>query len=99
MNLTLRTLLAWLDDTLPPNQVREIGKQVADSPFAKDLVEKIQRVTRQRRLSVPDRAGPDAVEANIVASYLDNELDSDHVVEYEKKCSDLGRPSGRSRTS
>ena len=25
MRLTLRTLLAWLDDTLQPTQVREIG--------------------------------------------------------------------------
>ena len=54
MRLTLRTLLAWLDDTLSPSEVREIGKQVAESPFAKELVERIHRVTRQRRLTVPN---------------------------------------------
>jgi hypothetical protein len=43
-------------------------------------------VTRQRRLSVPSSSGPDAVDPNIVASYLDNELDPDAVAEYEKKC-------------
>ena len=37
MRLTLRTLLAWLDDTLQPTQVREIGVQVAGSPFAQEL--------------------------------------------------------------
>ena len=86
MRLTLRTLLAWLDDTLSPSEVREIGKQVAESPFAKELVEKIHRVTRQRRLTVPPSNGPDAADPNLVASYLDNELDPDQVAEFEKKC-------------
>ena len=53
MRLTLRTLIAWLDDTLTPGEVRAIGQQVAESPFAKELVERVHRVTRQRRLSVP----------------------------------------------
>ena len=86
MRLTLRTLLAWLDDTLTPSEVREIGKQVADSSFAGDLVQRIHKVTRQRRLTVPPRTGADAVDPNIVASYLDNELDPDAVAELEKRC-------------
>jgi hypothetical protein len=86
MRLTLRTLLAWLDDTLKPTQVREIGHQVAESSFAQELAERIHRVTRQRRLTVPSSSGPDATDPNLVASYLDNELDPEAVAEYEKKC-------------
>ncbi len=86
MRLTLRTLLAWLDDTLPPTQVREIGRQVAESPYAQELVERIHRVTRQRRLTVPSRSGPDGTDPNVVAGYVDNDLDADEVAEYEKKC-------------
>jgi hypothetical protein len=86
MRLTLRTLLAWLDDTLSPGEVREIGKQVSESQYAQDLVERIQRVTRQRRLIVPSSSGPDATDPNLVASYLDNELDQDLVPPYEKLC-------------
>lgn len=86
MRLTLRTLLAWLDDTLSPAEVREIGRQVSESPFAKDLVERIHRVTRQRRLTVPPRTGQDSVDVNVVASYLDNQLDPDQVAELEKRC-------------
>jgi hypothetical protein len=86
MRLTLRTLLAWLDDTLQPTQVREIGIQVAESPFAQELTERIHRVTRQRRLSVPSSSGTDGTDPNVVASYLDNDLDPDEVAEYEKKC-------------
>ena len=86
MRLTLRTLLAWLDDTLPPSEVREIGRQVSESRFARDLVDRIRRVTRQRRLTVPTQGGPDAVDPNLVASYLDNELVPETVAEYEKLC-------------
>jgi hypothetical protein len=86
MRLTLRTLLAWLDDTLQPGEVRAIGKQVAESPFAQDLAERINRVTRQRRLSVPGNSGPEGCDPNIVASYVDNDLDPEAVADYEKKC-------------
>jgi hypothetical protein len=86
MRLTLRTLLAWLDDTLQPAEVKQIGSQVAGSPFAQELTDRIHRVTRQRRLSVPHSSGPDGVDANLVANYLDNELDAEEVAEYEKKC-------------
>jgi hypothetical protein len=86
MRLTLRTLLAWLDDTLPPGQVKEIGKQVSESPYAKELVERIHRVTRQRRLTVPGKSGPEATDPNEVAGYVDNDLEPDKVADYEKKC-------------
>jgi hypothetical protein len=86
MRLTLRTLLAWLDDTLPPTQVRDIGRQVAESPYAQELVDRIHLVTRQRRLTVPSKSGPDATDPNVVASFVDNDLEPDQVAEYEKKC-------------
>lgn len=86
MNLTLRTLLAWLDDTLPPGEVREIGRKVNEAPAAQELVKRIQKVSRRRRLSVPGSSGPDGVDANVVAAYLDNQLNHEQVVEYEKKC-------------
>ena len=71
---------------LQPAEVKEIGSQVAGSPFAQELTERIHRVTRQRRLSVPSSSGPDGIDPNQVASYLDNELDPEAVAEYEKKC-------------
>ncbi len=86
MRLTLRTLLAWLDDTLPPTQVREIGRQVSESTYAQELVERIQLVTRQRRLTVPGKSGPEGSDPNIVAGYVDNDLDAEQVAEYERKC-------------
>lgn len=86
MRLTLRTLIAWLDDKLTPTEVRTIGQQVAESPFARELVDRIQRVTRQRRLTVPNDTGPDSVDPNVVASYLDSHLTAEQVADYEKRC-------------
>ena len=86
MRLTLRTLLAWLDDTLPPAEVREIGKQVNESDIARELVERINKVTRQRRLTVPHSTGPDATDPNVVAEYLDNVLAPEGINAFEKNC-------------
>ena len=86
MRLTLRTLIAWLDDTLTPAEVKAIGHQVSESPFAKELIERIHRVTRQRRLTVPSESGHDSTDVNTVASYLDNQLGDEAVNDFEKKC-------------
>jgi hypothetical protein len=75
-----------MDDTLDPDQVKEIGKQVAESPFARELTDRINRVTRQRRLAVPSSSGTDATDANTVAAYLDNDLDPEAVADFEKRC-------------
>jgi hypothetical protein len=71
---------------LPADEVRQIGQQVADSPYAREIVDRIQRVTRQRRLTAPAQTGPEGADANVVAEYLDNGLSSDQVIEFEKKC-------------
>jgi hypothetical protein len=86
MRLTLRTLLCWLDDTLPPDEVRRIGQQVEESDLAREIVERIQRVTRRRRLTIPPATGADATDPNTVAEYLDNVMPADVVPEFERLC-------------
>lgn len=88
MRLTLRTLLAYLDDTLEPMQAREIGKKVGESHVAQELIERIKKVTRRRGLNAPPAAGPDKMDANTVAEYLDNDLSSDAVSEVESRALD-----------
>src|SRR4051794_33469715 len=88
MRLTLRTLLAYLDDTLPPDQAREIGQKVAESHVAQELIERIKKVTRRRGLTVPPAAGPDKIDANTVAEYLDNDLPAEQLAEVESKALD-----------
>jgi hypothetical protein len=83
--LTLRTLLAYLDDTLEPAQAKLIGQKVAESEVARELIERIKNVTRRRKLAAPPVAGPGAkLDPNTVAEYLDNALNEAQVAEVEE---------------
>jgi len=87
MRLTLRTLLAYLDDTLEPSEIKQIGQKVAESDAAQELIARLKQVTRRRRLTTPpDTAKGESFDPNTVAAYLDNELPSEQVAELEKLC-------------
>jgi hypothetical protein len=88
LRLTLRTLLAYIDDTLEPAQARELGEKVAASDDARELIEKIKRVTRRRGLKVPVPTGKDDTvsDANTVAEYLSDTLDAEGIEELEATC-------------
>ncbi|MBS0203951.1 MAG: hypothetical protein JSS49_13685 [Planctomycetes bacterium] len=85
MRLTLRTLLAYLDDVLEPAQTKLIGQKIQESAVAGKLVSLIRLVVRQRRLKAPSVSGPNmGIDPNVIAQYLDNTLAPDQVVEVEK---------------
>ncbi|MHB1425293.1 MAG: hypothetical protein ACYC3I_19155 [Gemmataceae bacterium] len=86
VRLTLRTLLAYLDDTLEPLEIKTIGQKVAESETAQELISRIKQVTRRRRITTPPATGPNSFDPNVVAEYLDNGLTSDQVAELEKIC-------------
>jgi hypothetical protein len=86
VRLTLRTLLAYLDDTLEPMEIKKIGQKVAESDHAQELIARIKQITRRRRLTTPPATGPGAFDPNMVADYLDNELSAEEVAELEKIC-------------
>src|SRR6478609_658797 len=87
LQLTLRTLLAYIDDTLEPAQARALGKKVAENDDVKQLVERIKRVTRRRGLAAPEtQTANEATDPNTVAAYLDNSLDSPTVKQVEEIC-------------
>jgi hypothetical protein len=87
MRLTLRTLLAYLDDALEPAQAKLIGQKVAESEAAQELIGRIKQVTRRRRLTTPPLTGPGArFDPNTIAEYLDNVLPAEQVAELEETC-------------
>jgi hypothetical protein len=89
MRLTLRTLIAYLDDELQPDQAKEIGQKLTESGYATALVDRIKEVMRRRRLSAPELFGKGAgLDPNLVAEYLDSELTPAEVVDVEKICLD-----------
>jgi hypothetical protein len=87
MRLTLRTLLAYLDDTLEPAQARLIGQKVSESDAAQELIARIKQVTRRRRLTSPPASGPSGkLDPNMIAEYLDNVLPANELAEVEETC-------------
>lgn len=85
MRLTLRTLLAYLDDALDPAETKVIGQKIQESAVAGKLVSLIRLVVRQRRLKAPSVSGPNVgIDPNVVAQYLDSTLPPEQVVEVEK---------------
>lgn len=85
MRLTLRTLLAYLDDTLEPAQAKEIGRKIAESPTAQELIARIKEVVRRRRLTTPPETGAGArLDANTIAEYIDSELPPEQLAQVEE---------------
>lgn len=86
MRLTLRTLLAYLDDTLEPAQAKLIGQKVAESEQARELVEHIKQVTRRRRITTPPTGPGSKFDPNTIAEYLDNAVSAEQASEVEQIC-------------
>ena len=87
MRLTLRTLLAYLDNTLEAADAEALRQKLTESGFATQLVSRIRASLVNANLSAPS---PNAVnpieEANVISEYLDSTLESAQVAEIERAC-------------
>src|SRR6476660_566049 len=87
MRLTLRTLLAYLDDVLDPADKEELAKKIESSDFAEELVHRTRDTVRRLRLSAPQVVGHGmGLDPNSVAEYLDNVMPPDAVGDFERIC-------------
>src|SRR6185436_6434435 len=87
MRLTLRTLLAYLDDVLDPADKEELSQKIQSSDFAEDLVHRTRDTVRRLRLSAPQVIGTGmGLDPNTVAEYLDNVMPPEQVGDFERIC-------------
>jgi hypothetical protein len=87
MRLTLRTLLAYLDDTLPAAEAADLGRKLAANPDAQRLVDRIRTVTRRRGIAAPtSTADRTPADPNAAAEYLSDALPADETAAFEAAC-------------
>jgi hypothetical protein len=87
MRLTLRTLLAYLDDVLNPGEAEQLRQRIEESEFASTLVQRIRHTVRRLRLSAPKIDGRGlGFDPNSVAEYLDSTMSAERVADFEKVC-------------
>lgn len=87
MRLTLRTLMAYLDNTLEPQDAEILRQKLAESGFATQLVQRLRSgLTNPTLPSLrPDAVGPNE-DANAISEYLDSTLPTEQVAEIECAC-------------
>lgn len=87
MRLTVRTLLAWIDGLLGPEDQAALGEKVQASGVAPALVERVRDVIARASLSAPAPAGRGlADDPNTAAEFLDNTLSADRLEAFERVC-------------
>ncbi|MCE9552350.1 MAG: hypothetical protein K8T91_03105, partial [Planctomycetes bacterium] len=87
MRLTLRTLLAYMDDFLEPEDREDISQKLGGNEQAAALVNRIRDVTGRMRLGAPQVIGNGmGRDANSVAEYLESTLAPEQVLLIERVC-------------
>lgn len=87
MRLTVRTLLAWIDGVLAPEDQQALGEKVAASGVAPALVERTKAVVGHQGLLAPSPVGRGlADDPNTAAEFLDNVLDTERLEAFERIC-------------
>ncbi|GBD35561.1 hypothetical protein HRbin36_00674 [bacterium HR36] len=84
--LPLKTVLAYLDDVLDPQQLRAVGAQIAEDQELRQLLERIRYVLRRRDLNLETHPEDELPGAEFIAKYLEGDLPEEAARELEQRC-------------
>jgi hypothetical protein len=89
MRLTLRTLLAYLDDMLEEGDAQILKTKIEESGIATALIARIRNSVDHPDIGAlsPDAIGP-LENANVMSEYLDSTLSPEQIAEIERLCLD-----------
>ena len=91
MRLTLRTLLAYLDNILEPADREILAEKIETSEFAQGLIQRMRTVLNNTDLTALEPVGRGlGRDPNSVAEYLDNAMAREQLEEFERLCLDQG---------
>ncbi|MEQ1824363.1 MAG: hypothetical protein ABL921_00370 [Pirellula sp.] len=86
MRLTLRTLLAYRDGVLDPQDATALELRIKDSSTAQKISQRIEEGMRNRKLApIPVDAREFGFDANLVAEYLDDTIPVEVLPEMERR--------------
>ena len=87
MRLTLRNMLAYMDNLLDAEASQVIGKKIEESEFASGLLHRIRDVMRRTRLGAPSVMDSEGgLDPNTMAEYIGTTLPTARVGDFEKIC-------------
>ncbi|MBX7164877.1 MAG: hypothetical protein K1X74_00890 [Pirellulales bacterium] len=87
MRLTLRTLLAYMDEMLEPADAAAIREKLDQNEQAASILHRVRDVVRRLRIGAPKVSERGlAGDANNVAEYLDNMMSAAKVADFERAC-------------
>ena len=87
MRLTLRTLLAYLEGVLEPQDKEDLERQIDSSDNATELIHRTRDVMQRLRLGAPTVLGSSASDdPNTMAEYIDSTLPDQQVADFERIC-------------
>lgn len=87
MKLTLRTLLAYIDNLLPAADAEAFENLLNESEAASNLCKRIRSVMTRPELGAPEVLDKGLhLDPNVTAEYLDNVLSAEESPDYERLC-------------
>jgi hypothetical protein len=90
MRLTLRTLLAYRDGVLSPEDQSDLHQRIQENPHIGNLLRRINELSVQRAIPTPKLDADEVGDPNVVAEYLDDVLTNEMVIELERLCLERG---------